>query len=42
MKSREKLVFLLSSVFMIFKGLLLAQENHTEDPRKGALLIVAA
>ncbi len=32
MKSREKLVFLLSSVFIVFKGLLIAQENHIEDP----------
>ena len=32
MKSKEKIVFLLSSIFMVFNGLLHAQEGHNEDP----------
>ncbi|NGX60503.1 MAG: hypothetical protein KR126chlam3_01678 [Chlamydiae bacterium] len=32
MKNRGKIVFLLSSVFMVFNGLLNAQEGHEEDP----------
>ncbi len=33
MKNREKAIFLLSSVFIVFKGLLIAQEDYIEDPR---------
>lgn len=32
MKSREKILFLLISGFVVFNGLLIAQEEHKEDP----------
>ena len=32
MKSREKIMFLLSAVFIVFGGLLYAQEGHEESP----------